>query len=215
MSQDLSFANGQFGFNFTGPAGQMVIIEASPNLQTWTSLQTNTLGASPVYFSDPESPGLVQPVLPPPAGALNAGSLPSCWGVDLGSQAVTESVGETPADATGTVALPIFNGIRLWLPGALGEGVDPPFDVGGLGGVHDLDDLFPRGLGIGADGQVDLRILGRTGRKLLLQLAQVTGRGSSTDTVPACQSSPRGWLPKRLVSLVWIRAAPASRPAVA
>ncbi|MEK7677126.1 MAG: immunoglobulin domain-containing protein [Verrucomicrobiota bacterium] len=58
MRRDLSFANGQFGFNFIGWAGQAVIIEASPNLQTWTPMQTNTLGASPVYFSDPESTAL-------------------------------------------------------------------------------------------------------------------------------------------------------------
>lgn len=44
-----------FGFNLTGVAGQGVIVEASSNLLDWAPLQTNTLGAGPLYFSDPES----------------------------------------------------------------------------------------------------------------------------------------------------------------
>ncbi len=45
-------ANGQFRFRAGGPAGQMVVIEASPDLRNWTPLQTNTLGAAPLSFSD-------------------------------------------------------------------------------------------------------------------------------------------------------------------
>jgi alpha-tubulin suppressor-like RCC1 family protein len=42
-----------FGFNVTGTAGQVVIVEGSTNLLNWQSLQTNTLGSGPFYFSDP------------------------------------------------------------------------------------------------------------------------------------------------------------------
>jgi hypothetical protein len=52
ISDMLYSANGQFGFRAAGPAGQVVVIEASPNLRTWTPLQTNTLGAAPLSFSD-------------------------------------------------------------------------------------------------------------------------------------------------------------------
>jgi uncharacterized delta-60 repeat protein len=45
-------ANGQFGFSAGGPAGQMVVIEASPDLYAWTPLQTNTLSAAPISFRD-------------------------------------------------------------------------------------------------------------------------------------------------------------------
>jgi len=55
ISDILYSANGQFGFRAGGPAGQMVVIEASPNLRTWTPLQTNTLGAAPLSFSDLEA----------------------------------------------------------------------------------------------------------------------------------------------------------------
>src|SRR6266568_1651063 len=48
-------ANGQFGFSAGGPAGQVVVIEASPDLRTWTPLQTNTLGAAPLSFSDTQA----------------------------------------------------------------------------------------------------------------------------------------------------------------
>jgi hypothetical protein len=52
ISDILYSANGQFGFSARGPAGQIVVIEASPNLRTWTPLRTNTLGGAPVSFSD-------------------------------------------------------------------------------------------------------------------------------------------------------------------
>jgi uncharacterized delta-60 repeat protein len=45
----------QFGFNLVGMAGQTVVIEASTNLVNWFPLVTNTLGAGPLYFSDPDS----------------------------------------------------------------------------------------------------------------------------------------------------------------
>ena len=48
-------ANGQFGFRTWGPAGMALVIEASPDLRTWTPLQTNTLGAAPLSFSDPQA----------------------------------------------------------------------------------------------------------------------------------------------------------------
>jgi hypothetical protein len=49
------FANGHFGFNLTGPQSQPVVIEFSTNLQTWTPIQTNLLGAGALFFSDPQS----------------------------------------------------------------------------------------------------------------------------------------------------------------
>ena len=48
-------ATGQFGFRAGGPAGQVGVIEASPDLRTWTPLRTNTLGAAPLSFSDPQA----------------------------------------------------------------------------------------------------------------------------------------------------------------
>jgi uncharacterized delta-60 repeat protein len=47
-------ADGHFGFSASGPAGQVVVIEASPDLRTWTPMQTNTLGAGPILFTDPQ-----------------------------------------------------------------------------------------------------------------------------------------------------------------
>jgi hypothetical protein len=55
ISDPRYFANGQFGFSACGPAGQVVVIEASTNLRTWTPLQTNTLVAAPLSFSDPRA----------------------------------------------------------------------------------------------------------------------------------------------------------------
>ncbi len=55
ISDLLYSANGQFGFSAGGPAGQVVVIEASTDLRTWTPLQTNTLGAAPLSFSDPQT----------------------------------------------------------------------------------------------------------------------------------------------------------------
>lgn len=44
----------QFGFNVTGPAGQIVVIEGSTNLHTWLPLRTNPLDDGPWFFSDAE-----------------------------------------------------------------------------------------------------------------------------------------------------------------
>ncbi|MCX6926096.1 MAG: immunoglobulin domain-containing protein [Verrucomicrobia bacterium] len=46
-------SSNRFGFNVTGTAGQVVIVEGSTNLSNWLPLQTNTLGSGPIYFSDP------------------------------------------------------------------------------------------------------------------------------------------------------------------
>jgi uncharacterized delta-60 repeat protein len=43
----------QFGFHFVGTAGDVVVVEGSTNLFDWLPLQTNTLGGTPDYFSDP------------------------------------------------------------------------------------------------------------------------------------------------------------------
>jgi hypothetical protein len=49
------FSNGVFGFAVAGPAGATFVIEGSTNLTDWAPLQTNSLGAAPVYFTDPDS----------------------------------------------------------------------------------------------------------------------------------------------------------------
>jgi hypothetical protein len=58
ISDMLCSGNGQFGFSASGPAGQVVVIEASPDLKSWTPLQTNTLGACPIPFSDAQPASL-------------------------------------------------------------------------------------------------------------------------------------------------------------
>ena len=50
-----AFTSNRFGFEFSGTAGQVVIVETSTNLASWTPVATNTLGATPVYFSEPYS----------------------------------------------------------------------------------------------------------------------------------------------------------------
>lgn len=47
------FRTNRFGFNLTGGGGQRVVIEASTNLADWSAMQTNVLGDSALYFSDP------------------------------------------------------------------------------------------------------------------------------------------------------------------
>ncbi len=43
-----------FGVYFTGPPGQVVIVESSADLVHWKPVQTNTITAGPLYFSDPQ-----------------------------------------------------------------------------------------------------------------------------------------------------------------
>jgi hypothetical protein len=45
-----------FGFNLGCSASQVVVVETSTDLVNWTGLLTNTVGASPFYFSDPAPP---------------------------------------------------------------------------------------------------------------------------------------------------------------
>ena len=52
------FRSNRFGFKLSGSAGQVVIVEASANLISWTPVATNSLGATPVYFSEPYSGNL-------------------------------------------------------------------------------------------------------------------------------------------------------------
>jgi len=50
------FIGGRFGFNLTGPAGQLVVVETSPDLANWLPLWTNTLTfPSALSFSDPQN----------------------------------------------------------------------------------------------------------------------------------------------------------------
>ncbi len=49
------FSGGQFGFNLTGPPGQLVVVEESNDLANWQPVWTNTFGTAPLIFSDPQS----------------------------------------------------------------------------------------------------------------------------------------------------------------
>ena len=49
------FQTNHFGFNIAGVAGQTVCVDVSTNLTNWTSLFTNTLNTTPIYFFDPTS----------------------------------------------------------------------------------------------------------------------------------------------------------------
>ena len=51
------FNSETFGFNVSGSAGAVVVIEGSTNLVDWSALATNTLGSGPCYFRDPASAG--------------------------------------------------------------------------------------------------------------------------------------------------------------
>lgn len=51
----LGFQSSRFGFNVYGRSGVTAVVEGSANLKDWTPLATNTLGAAPLYFSDPAS----------------------------------------------------------------------------------------------------------------------------------------------------------------
>jgi len=50
------FTGGQFGFNFTGPQGKLVVVEASSDLLSWLPIWTNTFTfPAALDFSDPQS----------------------------------------------------------------------------------------------------------------------------------------------------------------
>jgi uncharacterized repeat protein (TIGR03803 family) len=57
LTSDSSFglSSNRFGFHVAGYSNQTVVIEACDNLSVphWDSVQTNTIGGSPVYFSTP------------------------------------------------------------------------------------------------------------------------------------------------------------------
>jgi uncharacterized delta-60 repeat protein len=57
LVNDPSFglSSNHFGFEFSGSVGQVVIVETSTDLASWTPVATNTLAATPSYFSDPYS----------------------------------------------------------------------------------------------------------------------------------------------------------------
>ena len=58
ISQIFYSGNGQFEFSASGSVGLVVIIEASPDLRTWTPLQTNTLSSGSLPFTDNQPPFL-------------------------------------------------------------------------------------------------------------------------------------------------------------
>jgi uncharacterized delta-60 repeat protein len=49
-------AAGQYGFGVSGMPGQVVAIQASPDLRQWTTIGTTTLGSTPAQFMDPAPP---------------------------------------------------------------------------------------------------------------------------------------------------------------
>ena len=49
------FNTGQFGLTLTGPAGQTVVLDASPDLVNWESIWTNTFMVGALQFTDPNS----------------------------------------------------------------------------------------------------------------------------------------------------------------
>ena len=58
FATDSGFRSNRFGFNVSGSAGQVVIVEGATNLADWIALATNALGSGSVYFSDPASQNL-------------------------------------------------------------------------------------------------------------------------------------------------------------
>jgi hypothetical protein len=49
------FDAGLFAFDLYGEPGAEVFIQVSSNLTDWTPIATNTLGAAPMHFTDPQS----------------------------------------------------------------------------------------------------------------------------------------------------------------
>jgi len=52
---DFGFRTNGFSFSLSGIAGQRLIIETSTNLINWVAIATNTLGPTPLLFTDPGS----------------------------------------------------------------------------------------------------------------------------------------------------------------
>jgi hypothetical protein len=60
QAKTFSFTGGQFGFNLTGPANAVIVVEACTNLShpVWLPVSTNALsGLGTSAFSDPQSGG--------------------------------------------------------------------------------------------------------------------------------------------------------------
>ena len=56
MSGFFRSVSGRFGFSTGGMVGQVVIVDGSTDLSTWTPLKTNTLSDVPVTFTDRQGP---------------------------------------------------------------------------------------------------------------------------------------------------------------
>jgi hypothetical protein len=57
---NVGVVSSQFGFDIAGGSNQVIVVEASTDLVDWTALATNTLGAGPMHFSDPDSTNFQQ-----------------------------------------------------------------------------------------------------------------------------------------------------------
>jgi len=51
------FRSNQFGFSYTGQSNNVIVVEGSTDLQTWTALTTNTLESQSAYFRDASGVG--------------------------------------------------------------------------------------------------------------------------------------------------------------
>lgn len=55
IGNPLRKSNGQFAFTIKGPAGWRVVVQSSSDFNTWKPVQTNTLGANPLQFTESPS----------------------------------------------------------------------------------------------------------------------------------------------------------------
>ena len=55
VTDSMAFTSSFFGFNLTGPDGQLVVVEVSTNLINWLPVFTNTFGVGALPFSDAQS----------------------------------------------------------------------------------------------------------------------------------------------------------------
>ncbi len=53
--ESFGFISGHFSFAFTGPSGQLAIVETSTDLMSWLPVWTNTFMVGALQFSDPNS----------------------------------------------------------------------------------------------------------------------------------------------------------------